>query len=157
MVNRLLYKTVTFSRFYLFFKVLYGWRKTFKKPSIIFYITVWHHSHRKRKIIWKQTKRYCFNTFNPNFLEPRPPNLHKNCKQTEAKLIRYYFLERRYSASFICQKCLAKTVQYQVAVFQEKIKELAFSKFHLQIMNLTRSGAKILSTLFWNTDNVINL
>ena len=116
-----------------------------------------NHSHKKRKIVWKQTKRYCFNSFNPNFLEPRPPNLHKNCKQTEAKLIRYYFLERRYSASFICQKCLAKTVQYQVAVFQEKIKELAFSKFHLQITNLTRSGAKILSTLFWNTDNVINL
>ena len=118
---------------------------------------LWNHSHKKRKIVWKQTKRYCFNSFNPNFLEPRPKNLHKNCKQTEAKLIRYYFLERRYSASFICQKCLAKTVQYQVAVFQEKIKELAFSKFHFQIRNLTRSRVKVLSTLFWNTDNVINL
>ena len=106
-----------------------------------------HHRHKQRKIVWKQTKRYCFTSFNSNFLEPRPPNLHKNCKQTEVKLIQYYFLERRYSASFICQKCLAKTVQYQVAVFQEKIKELAFS----------RSRAKILSTLFWNTENVINL
>ena len=116
-----------------------------------------NHSHKKRKIVWKQTKHYCFNSFNPNFLEPRPPNLHKNCKRNKVELIRYYFLERRYSASFICQKCLAKTVQYQVAVFQEKIKELAFSKFYLQITNLTRSGAKILSTLFWNTNNVINL
>ena len=44
--------------------------------------------------------------------------------------------ERRYNVSFVCQKCLAKTVQYQVAIFQEKIKELAFSKFHLQITNL---------------------
>ena len=111
-------------------------------------IVDFEHSYKKRKIVWKQTKRYCFNSFNPNFLEPRPPSLHKNYKQTEAKLIRYYFLERRYSASFIYQKCLAKTVQHQVEVFQEKIKELAFSKFHLQITNLARSGAKILSTLF---------
>ena len=44
-----------------------------------------------RKIVWKQTKRYFFNFFNPNFLEPTPPKLHKNCKQTEAKLSRYYF------------------------------------------------------------------
>ena len=116
-----------------------------------------NHSHKKRKVVWKRTKYYWFNSFNPIFLEPRPPNLHKNCKQTEAKLIRYYFLERSYSASFICQKCLAKTVQYQVPVFQEKIKELAFSKFHLQITNLTKSGAKILSTLFWKTNNMINL
>ena len=115
------------------------------------------HSHKKRKIVLKQTRRYCFNSFNPNFLEPRHPNLHKNCKPTEAKLIRYYFLERRYSDSFICQKRLAKSVEHQVAVFQEKIKELAFRKLHLQITNLTRSGSKILSTLFWNTDNLINL
>ena len=106
------------------------------------------HSYRKRKIVWKQTKRYCFNSFNPNFLEPTPPNLHKNWKQTGAMLFRYYFLERMYSASFICQKCLAKTVQYQVAVFRERIKELAFSKFHLQIMNLAKCGTKILSTVF---------
>ena len=47
-------------------------------------IVGFEHSHKKRKIVWKQTKRYCFNYFNPNFLEPRPPNLHKNYKQTEA-------------------------------------------------------------------------
>ena len=44
--------------------------------------------------------------------------------------------ERLYNVSFVCQKCLVKNVQYQVAIFQEKIKELAFSKFHLQTTNL---------------------
>ena len=64
--------------------------------------------HKTRKTVWKQTKQYCFNSFNPYFLEPRPPNLHKICKWTQAKLIRNYFLGRRYSDSFICQKCLEK-------------------------------------------------
>ena len=53
-------------------------------------------------MVWKQTKRYCFNFFNLNFLEPRPLSLHENCKQTKAKLIQYYhFLESAVQASFV--------------------------------------------------------
>ena len=37
----------------------------------------------------------------PNFPQPRPLNLRENYKQNEAKLIHYYFLERKHSASFI--------------------------------------------------------
>ena len=69
-------------------------------------------------MVWKLTKLYCFNSFQLNFVEPRPPNLHGNCKQTKAKLIRCYIFKRKYSVRFICQKCLVKTVQSQVAVFQ---------------------------------------
>ena len=53
-------------------------------------------------MVWKQTKRYCFNFFNLNFLEPRPLSLHENCKQTKAKLIQqYHFLESAVQASFV--------------------------------------------------------
>ena len=53
-------------------------------------------------MVWKQTKRYCFNFFNLNFLEPRPLSMHENCKQTKAKLIQYYhFLESAVQASFV--------------------------------------------------------
>ena len=53
-------------------------------------------------MVWKQTKRYCFNFFNLNFLEPRPLSLHENCKQTKVKLIQYYhFLESAVQASFV--------------------------------------------------------
>ena len=34
-------------------------------------------------IVWKQTMRDCFNTFNGNFLVPRPPNLHKNMNKQQ--------------------------------------------------------------------------
>ena len=59
----------------------------------------------------KQTKRNYLYSFNLNFLEPRPTNMHESCEQIEVKLIRYHFLEGKYSANFICKKCLAKTVQ----------------------------------------------
>ena len=41
-------------------------------------------------MVWKQTKRYCLNFFNQFFLEPRPPNLHGNCKENEAHLLLFF-------------------------------------------------------------------
>ena len=41
-------------------------------------------------MVWKQTKRYCLNSFNQFFLEPRPPNLHGNCKENEAHLLLFF-------------------------------------------------------------------
>ena len=41
-------------------------------------------------MVWKQTKRYCFNSFNQIFLEPRSPNRHGNCKENEAHLLLFF-------------------------------------------------------------------
>ena len=73
-------------------------------------------------IVWEQTMRHCFNSFNANFLVPRPPNLHKNINKQQE--ITFYTGAKR---SFIVvlyrsKKCLVKIVQVQAAVFQEKIK-----------------------------------
>ena len=66
--------------------------------------------------------RHCFDSFNANFLAPRPPNLHKNInKQRE---ITFYTVTKRSFIVVLCssKKCLVKIVQFQAVVFQEKIK-----------------------------------
>ena len=88
-------------------------------------------------MVWKQTKRYCFNFFNLNFLEPRPLSLHENCKQTKAKLIQYYhFLESAVQASFVrnagencaISGCSVSRKDKRISIFKVPFATNKFSK-----------------------------
>ena len=57
--------------------------------------------------------RHCFNSFNANFLVPRPPNLHKNMnKQRE---ITFYTVAKTVKGALLLH--LVKIVQFQAVVF----------------------------------------
>ena len=88
-------------------------------------------------MVWKQTKRYCFNFFNLNFLEPRPLSLHENCKQTKAKLIQdYHFLESAVQASFVrntgencaISGCSVSRKDKRISIFKVPFATNKFSK-----------------------------
>ena len=88
-------------------------------------------------MVWKQTKRYCFNFFNLNFLEPRPLSLHENCKQTKVKLIQYYhFLESAVQASFVrnagencaISGCSVSRKDKRISIFKVPFATNKFSK-----------------------------
>ena len=88
-------------------------------------------------MVWKQTKRYCFNFFNLNFLEPRPLSLHENCKQTKVKLIQYYhFLESAVQASFVrnagencaISGCSVSRKDKRISIFKVPLATNKFSK-----------------------------
>ena len=69
--------------------------------------------------------RDCFNSFNGNFLVPRPPNLHKNMSKQQE--ITFYTVAKTVNGAFIVvlysfKKCLVKIVDFQAVVFQEKVK-----------------------------------
>ena len=88
-------------------------------------------------MVWKQTKRYCFNFFNLNFLEPRPLSLHENCKQTKVKLIQYYhFLESAVQTSFVrnagencaISGCSVSRKDKRISIFKVPFATNKFSK-----------------------------
>ena len=59
--------------------------------------------------------RHCSNSFNANFLVPRPPNLHKNINK-HPEITFYTVTERSFTVVlYSSKKC-------QVKVFQEKKK-----------------------------------
>ena len=106
--------------------------------------TPYLHIVMKHGMVWKQTKRYCFNFFNLNFLEPRPLSLHENCKQTEAKLIQYYhFLERAVQASFVrnagencaISSCSVSRKDKRINIFKVPLAKNKFRKKWSQDLN----------------------
>lgn len=105
-------------------------------------------------MVWKQAKRYCLNSFNQIFLEPRPPNLHGNCKENEAHLLLFFAEKEQH------QLHLPKMIGEKCAIPGSSIsrKDKGINTFKAPLANneFNKKWNQDLSILFWNTENVIN-